>query len=122
MGADPIRQLLCPSGLGIGIIAGPQNGQEDLGLPDLTVGRIDHRDRLSGIIDKELLSRPVGLTHDQIEFLGPLAIVLTEPAILKAFGVDLPVLLPEKKQGHPLALKFLMAFWPVRNGAQFDGD
>jgi hypothetical protein len=31
--------LLCPGGLGIGIAAGPQHGQEDLCLPGLPGGR-----------------------------------------------------------------------------------
>jgi hypothetical protein len=43
------------------------------------------------------------LAHDQVEFPGPLVVVLAEPAILKAIGVDLPMLLPEEKQGHALA-------------------
>ena len=121
VGADPIRQLLCPGGLGIGIAAGPQNGQEDLGLPDLPGGRVDHRDRLPGIIEKGFLSGPMVLAHDQVEFPGPLVVVLAEPTILKAVRVDLPMFLPEEKQGHPFASEFLMDLRPVGLGAQGQG-
>jgi hypothetical protein len=50
--------------------------------------------------------------------------ILSTPAIGRpvAFGVDLPIPLPEEKQGHPLALKFLVDFRPVWKGTQLDGD
>jgi hypothetical protein len=48
--------------------------------------------------------------------------MLTEPAILKAVGVDLAILFPEEKQGHPLTPELLMDLRPVRQGTPGRGD
>ena len=34
MGADPVRQLLCPGGLGKGVVGGAEHGNKELRLTD----------------------------------------------------------------------------------------
>lgn len=86
VGADPVgkRPRRGGGGLGGGIAAGAKKSDKDLGVADLPRGGIDHRNGLPGIVNKELLSGPVLLAHDEVEFSSPPAVLLTEPAVLVA--------------------------------------
>src|SRR5262249_151676 len=57
MGANPVRQTLCPRRFDIGIVGGPQHGNEQRRLMDFAGLGVDDWDALARIIDKELLSR-----------------------------------------------------------------
>ena len=46
MGLDPVSQRLRPAGLGIGVVRGPQHGDEDLGLAQDAGAPIDDRELL----------------------------------------------------------------------------
>jgi hypothetical protein len=50
MGADPIVELLCESGLHECVVGGAEDGHEDLRLDYFPGGRIDDRDGLSGLL------------------------------------------------------------------------
>ena len=61
MGLYPLGQALACGCLDIGIAAGPQAGDKDLGRGYGTGCRIMDGNGLTGIIHKELLARPVAL-------------------------------------------------------------
>ena len=64
MGADPVGQRLGPARLGIGEIGGAHDGDENLRRTDLTGEPVnDHRHRVAGVIDKQLVAADVGLPH-----------------------------------------------------------
>ena len=75
---------------------------------------IHHGDGVTGIIDKQLFAGAMILAHDAIQRAGPMPVALTEPAVLIAFRVPCPVLLPEQEQGHVLKPEFLFDIEPVR--------
>jgi hypothetical protein len=114
VGADPVGKRLAPGGLGVGIAAGAKDSDEDLGVADLPGDGINHRGGLPGIVNEELLSGPVLLAHDEIEFLTPPPVLLTEPAVLIALGVGLLVFLPQEKERDPLSPELPVDLRPVR--------
>ena len=64
MRTDPVGQRLCPARLGIGEIGGAHDRDENLRRTDLTGEPVtDHRHRVAGIIDKQLVAADVGLPH-----------------------------------------------------------
>src|SRR5215831_10836589 len=99
MNDKPVRQTLCPRRFDIGIVGGPQHGNEQRRLMDFAGLGVYDWDALARIIDKELLSRAMGLPHDQVELAGPGAIRLAEPAVLEALRCGGLVFLPQEEQG-----------------------
>ena len=67
MRANPVRQLLGPCGFRIGVITGPQGGYKNLGITNLTRGRVDHRHRLTCVVDKQTLTGTMILAPDQVQ-------------------------------------------------------
>lgn len=114
MCANPVGQPLGPGGLDIGVVRGAEYRHEDLGLTHLTAGAINHRHRLPGIVDEQLLPGGMRLAHHHVERAAPLLVVLAEPAVTEARGVRGPVLLPQQHQRHARAAEFLMHLGPVR--------
>ena len=104
-------------GFGVGVVGGAQYGDEDLCFPDLTGVLIDDRCRMTGVVHKQLLPGAVILAHDQILFAQPLAIVVTEPAVLITLWMLLPVLLPEQELCDTLAFEFAMNNGPTGDAA-----
>ena len=74
---------------------------------------IDHRHRLAGIVDEQLLADAVLLTHHHVQLALPGSVVLTEPAVLKALRLAQAVLLPEQRQGYAGAAQFGMHPCPI---------
>ncbi len=115
MGRNPVRQRLRPGSLGIGVVRRTQHGDEDLGLAQLAGDGIDYRRGLPGIVDEELLAGAVGLPHDDVELLTPGTVVVTEPGVLVAAGVQRLVLKPQQVQRDGLgAFEFTMHLDPIR--------
>lgn len=104
----PGRQILRKTRFDIGIVAGSQGGDEEIGVPGCAGERIRDRHRLPGIIDEEFLSGPVGLPEAYIEPGRPLPVAVAELAVLKTVGMGLLVLVPEKLEGHALSLQLLV--------------
>ena len=52
MAADPVRQLLRPCRLGVGIVGSAEHGDEDLGLTNLAGCRVENLDGLASIVDE----------------------------------------------------------------------
>ncbi len=104
MGADPVAKRLGPARLGIGEVRGAQHGDKDLRRPSLAAQPVDdHRHRVAGIIDKQLVAAGVALPHGDREPSGPGAVQLTEARIAVALGVPLDVLVPQDLQRDVLA-------------------
>ena len=67
MRADPVFNLLAQCGLGVGVTAGPQDGDKDLGLMYLTGFSVNHVCRLPGVVDEHFLASPMFMAHDDIQ-------------------------------------------------------
>ena len=64
MRADPVGQRLGPARLGIGEIGGAHDRDENLRRTDLAGKPVnDHRHRVAGVIDKQLVAADVSLPH-----------------------------------------------------------
>lgn len=74
---------------------------------------VDHRHRLTSVVDEQLLADAMLLTHHHIQFALPGPVVLTEPAVLKALRLAQAVLLPEQRQSHAGAAQFGMHPRPI---------
>jgi hypothetical protein len=108
MGFDPGGKVLGQGGLRKGIIAGSQGGHEDVGRVDLSGLGIGDFHRLSSIIDEELFSGPIFLTQTEIQFVDPVLIVITEPAVLVAVRIGFLVFVPQKLEGYAFFLQLLI--------------
>ena len=118
VGADPIRERLCPACLGIGQVRGAQYRDENLRRPGLAGQPVNnHRHRVAGIVDKQLVAAHMGLPHRHREPARPAAAQLTETRIPIPVGMLLDVLVPQDLQGDVLvALEFAVHRRPVGLG------
>jgi hypothetical protein len=117
MRGDPLRQLLRPGGLGIGVAGGTEHGDEHLGLTHLAGGGVHDRHRRTAVVDEQLLSGPVKLTHAALLALAPALIMKAELAVaIGAGAVCLRILRPQQLQGDPFALELVVDDGEVRLG------
>jgi hypothetical protein len=63
VGANPVGQCLALVGLSVGVVAGAQDADEDLGWVDLAGVRIANGHRLTSVVDKDFLATFVGEAH-----------------------------------------------------------
>ena len=98
---DPVRDLLGPRGLGVGVVGGAEGGDEQLHLDDLARGGIDEVRLLAGVVDEALLTGTMDLSHGQAAALQPAAVEVAEPRVAVAVGVLLQVFQVEQLQGDP---------------------
>ncbi|RML48258.1 hypothetical protein ALQ97_01818 [Pseudomonas savastanoi pv. glycinea] len=115
MRVQPVGQFLRPGGLGKGVAGGTEDGDEDLSLTDLASAPVDDWGGLAGVIDEELFAGTVFLAHDHIDLGGPEAVVLAEPAVLKALRVGESIFLPEQRQGDAGTAQLSVYPRPVRH-------
>ena len=87
MSADPVGQPLAPAGLGVGVVGGAQHRDEDLGAPLLAGRGVEHRHRVAGIVDEQLLAGSMRLAHRRRDGLAPFPIEVAEAAVAVAVGV-----------------------------------
>src|ERR1017187_2669185 len=92
--ANPVLQFLALGGFGISVVAGPQDGDEDRGLPLRPALRIMDRNRRPGVIDEQILSRNVIWAKHYIRWPPPLLVKFEEPAVSVTVGVGLPIFFP----------------------------
>jgi hypothetical protein len=102
MGPGPIRQRLRPGRLGIGVAGGAEDGDEDLGWPDLTGLPVLDRYGLARVIDEEFLAGAMLLPQTPIQRRPPGSIEIAEAAVLLAVRMLGFVLLPEQRPRHAL--------------------
>jgi hypothetical protein len=99
MAGDPVRHLLGAGGLGVGVVGGAEDGDEELGRADLAGGRLDEPRLLAGVIDEALLAGAVDLAHRQAAPLQPASVQIAEPGVAIAVGVLLQVFEVEQLEG-----------------------
>ena len=96
MRADPVRQALAPTRLGIGQAQSTKGRHEELGLPNLAGGAFDDWQRRAGIVDEDPLPSDMVLAHHRRQPPGPPAIQIAEPAVTVSFRMSAPVFLPQQ--------------------------
>jgi hypothetical protein len=117
MGADPVGQRLGPARLGIGEIGGAHHGDKNLRRTDLAGEAVDdHRHRVAGVIDKQLVAADMGLSHRDRQSRCPAAVQLAEARIAIPLRGSLDVLVPQHRQGDVLAFQLAVNLSPIGLG------
>jgi hypothetical protein len=100
---------ICGPLLNLSATTGDERRDEDLGRTDLAAPRIDHRHRVAAVVDEHLLAGAVHLAHrtGQRAPIGVIARAELAVSICR-LTVRRRVLLPQKLQGHALALELLV--------------
>jgi hypothetical protein len=114
---EPVGELLGGRGLGVGVVAGPQDADEEFDLDDLARRRVDDRRLLPGVIDEDLLAGPVLLAHREPMAGEPLAVVVAEPGVAVAVGVLLEILEVQQFQGDAGLLPLGVEVRAIGDGA-----
>jgi hypothetical protein len=115
--ADPVCERLGPACLGIGEVRGAQHGDKNLRRTGLAGQPVDdHRHRVAGVIDKQLVAAGMGLPHRDRDAGSPAPVQLAEARIAIPLGMPLDVLVPQDLQGDVLALQLAMNRSPVGFG------
>ena len=114
MRGDPVGQRLRPCRLGIGVVRRPEHRDEDLCLAKRTGVAVDHPDRMPGVVDEHLLAGAVLLAHHHVHLRGPRPVLPAEPAVLHPLGMNRLVLLPQQREGDPLAAQLPVHRAPLR--------
>ena len=73
----------------------------------------DHRHRVTGVIDEQLVAAHMGLAHGDRELAFPGSVQLAETRVAVAFRIARDVLVPEDRQRDMLALELAMDARPV---------
>ena len=73
----------------------------------------DHRHRVAGVIDKQLVAADVSLPHADRQPRRPTAVQLAEARVAIPFGAALDVLVPQHRQGDVLALELAVDLSPI---------
>ena len=115
VGGTPVGQSLRPGGLGIGVARRPEHGHEHLRLAQLPALAVHDGRRVAGVVDEQLLAGAVRLAHDHIDPLAEGAVALAELAVLNPIGMLGLVLLPQQRQGDPLAPQLGVNVRPIRH-------
>ena len=111
---DPGWEIGRAGGLGVGVVARAEHGDEQ-GHRRAGAGlRIGEPERLAGVVQEQLFTGPVLLAEADVQSSGPRTVVDAVLAVLEASGVPGLVLLPEELEGHPGVLEFLVDRGPVR--------
>jgi hypothetical protein len=114
VGTDPVSQRLGPARLGIGEVGGAHDGDENLRRTHLAGKPVDdHRHRVAGVIDKQLVAADVSLPHRDRQSRRPTAVQLAEARIAIPLGTALDVLVPQHRQGDVLALELAVNLSPI---------
>jgi hypothetical protein len=117
MGADPVGKRLRPTRLGIGEVRGAQHRDKDLRRSHLAGQPVDdHRHRVAGIIDKQLVAAGMGLPHRHRNPRCPAAVQLAKARIAIPVGMQLDVFVPQDLQRDVLALQLAVKRRPIGLG------
>ena len=118
MGTDPVGERLGPARLGIGEVGGAQRRDKDLRRPGLAGKPVDdHRHRVAGVINKQLVAAGMGLPHRDRDPRRPAAVKLAEPRVAVPVGMPLDVLVPQDLQRDVFALQLAVNLAPIGLGA-----
>src|SRR5271170_1929723 len=115
-GSSSPRHRACPSE-GWGEVGGAHDGDENLRRTDLAGKPVDdHRHRVAGVIDKQLVAADMGLPHRDRQSRCPTAVQFAEARIAIPLGATLDVLVPQHCQGDVLALELAVNLSPIGLG------
>ena len=90
----------------MGVVGRPQHRDEDVGATFHSGRGVEHRHRIAGKIDEQLLGGPMYLAHGRRDRAPPSPIKIAEkPAVAIAVGVLGPVFLPQQQQRHGASLQ-----------------
>src|SRR5215472_10649327 len=73
----------------------------------------DHRHRVAGVTDKQLVAAEMGLPHRHRQSRRPTTVQLAKPRIAIPVGTALDVLIPQHRQGDVLALELPVDLGPI---------
>ena len=111
--SQKIRNLLRRTGLGIREIGGAQRRDKQLALHRLPGLRIGVHGLVAGVVDKQLIARPVRLPHDRAARRDPESVMFTEGGATKTVGRVRLVLLIKKLDGDALFPQLQVQLGPV---------
>lgn len=87
---DPVRTPLSARRLGVRVVGGAEDGDEQLDLADFARGGVDKARLLPGVVDEAFLAGAVDLAHRQAASAEPAAIDVAELRVAVA-GVGMPL-------------------------------
>ena len=109
VGGDPVWKALAPGGLGEGVAGGAQHCHKDLCPAHFTGRAIHHGHGRAAVVDKDLLTGTVDLTHATALPATPESVVVAVLAVAVGLvAVAFHVLGPEQLQGDAFGLELLM--------------
>jgi hypothetical protein len=111
---DPIGQPLREAGHGKGQRRGPEHRDKNLRLADFAGDRIDHLDRMPGVIGLHYRPRLVAMAECRVRPALVGAERLAKPSVAVTVGMGRAVFLPQQRQRHALALELLRHHRPIR--------
>src|SRR6185437_14548823 len=114
MAAQPIGQRLTPGRFGKGVITGAEHGNEDLRLAHLAGVCIGDAHGLTGVIDEQLVARPMLLAQHELLARAPLPVVLAERAVLPTVRVLRAVLFPQQQPRDATTLQLGVQLRKIR--------
>ena len=121
MAGDPVRDLLRPGRLGVGVVRGAEDGDEELDLDHLARRRVDDPRLLAGVVDEALVAGVVDLAHRQPAPLQPAAVELAELRVAVAVGMLLEILEVEQFEGDAGLAPLGVEIRAVRDGPMVRG-
>lgn len=117
--ADPIRQRLGPTRLGVSEVRRAECGDENARLMDLAGRRIDDPDRVARPVDEQLLAGEMRLPHRRRDRSPPRVVQLAEARVAVAVRLLGQILLPQQRERHAATRQLALHLRPVdrRTGA-----
>jgi len=117
MGRNPVLKAFAGNSHSIGIAGSPHRSDKQLGLADLTRGRIDDVDRVTRKIDKYLFTADMRLPHARSDAPFPRLKMGAKPGVTKPVGVLRTIFLPQQHAGHVATAQLFIDLRPIRNRA-----
>jgi hypothetical protein len=114
---EPVGQLLGAGGFRVGVVAGPQDADEQFDRADRTGHGIDEVGVLPGVVDEDLLSGPMLLAHAEAMAAEPLPIQIAEARVAVAGRVPFQILEVEEFEGDAGLLALGVEVGAVGEGA-----
>jgi hypothetical protein len=113
---DPVRDLLGARRFRVGVVRGPQHGDEELDVDHLAGGRVDDRRLLAGVVYEALLAGAMDLAHREAPALEPPTVDVAELGVPVAVRMLLEIFQMEQLEGDAR-----LAPLGVQGGAVGDG-
>ena len=117
MDSNPIFQALTCGGFGVGVVAGAQRGNKEGGWELRTALWVEDGNRVSGVVDEELLTGLVFLTEYHVLAASPAPVEFAEAGVAVTVGMILVIFLPPQLQCQmTVTLEFLVQTSKVWDG------